>query len=1061
MPASSPLPVLASPVPASPVPASPVPAPSATSRLTASLFTAPAAPASPAAPSAPPPQQPSLSPPLPCSSPQHHHHSNPTLRLFPSLSLPSVPPSNPLFSQRSTAPSLPTLTPTSPPFPLLTIFSPSSPPSLPTSPSSLPASPPSLLTSSFPLLTSPHSLPTSAPSLPTSAPSLPTSAPSLPTSAPSLPTSAPSLPTSAPSLPTSAPSLPTSAPSLPTSAPSLPTSAPSLPTSAPSLPTSAPSLPTSAPSLPTSAPSLPTSAPSLPTSAPSTPYFLLVPPTSPPSPSCSLPTAAPIASPPLTTPQPSSPAQALPCVLFPRAGVGAAEAAGVGAAEAAGVGAAEAAGVGAAEAAGVGAAEAAGVGAAEAAGVGAAEAAGVGAAEAAGVGAAEAAGVGAAEAAGVGAAEAAGVGAAEAAGVGAAEAAGVGAAEAAGVGAAEAAGVGAAEAAASPRQESTCSETVERGTERQHTGHATNPLPILPLLSTPWLPTPLPPSLFPFPPRVAARPALRAAHPRAGSAPLPLLACMLLSDRGRAHRVLLQSAPTLRVQPVSRPRRQAVKPSSRESLCPVLTAEALSAAHYSHSAVPRSPRTMADLGNADRPAQGTARGGSGAAPGGGDKGLIPRSNKEYLNIEYWDKRFEVEESFEWCGDYSQFKHLLLTHIRPCDRVLILGNGTSDLPECLSRDGRRHITATDLSALVVHRMAQRSTALGSSAMGSTHSGTTACTSAVPLGAPAAPAAPPAAVTDTAPDATHAAARDCTGTSSEAAAHTAIGEAPGGTQPTQHQHQVQQQQSSSPPATPAGSSDVGAVAGGREGQVQHACACNAALTLTGNGNTAAHSSNGGEACNSSGGGSSDGGGGMVCRCGRAAGITWAVADMMALPFPDACFDVVLEKGVLDVLLVDSDSPWHVAPPIVQRVHTALSQAHRMLTSHGRLLSITFGQPHFRRPLYEAPHLTWTLQHTAFGDSFHYFLLHLAKCPPPTLTSHHPFAVTLYCSSLSLRATQGTRTPTVTDNTPAADGDSESAGLVITLPQSSDAQPPLDLEHEFMDSDDFFSHCSLGLD
>ncbi|CAI5995892.1 unnamed protein product [Closterium sp. NIES-65] len=389
---------------------------------------------------------------------------------------------------------------------------------------------------------------------------------------------------------------------------------------------------------------------------------------------------------------------------------------------------------------------------------------------------------------------------------------------------------------------------------------------------------------------------------------------------------------------------------------------------------------MADLGNADRPAQGTARGGNGAAPAGCDKGLIPRSNKEYLNIEYWDKRFEVEESFEWCGDYSQFKHLLLAHIRPCDRVLILGNGTSDLPECLWRDGRRHITATDLSALVVHRMAQRSTDLGSAVV---------CA--------AAPAAAPATAANTAPDAAAAAACDCTGTHAEAAAHTATGEAPGGTQPPQ-QHQPQPP---SPSTTRVDSNGMGAVAGGREGQAQHACSGSTGSTGCAGCNTSGDSSNGCEPrsnSNSSNGGGSSGGG-VVCECGRAVGITWAVADMMALPFPDAAFDVVLEKGVLDVLFVDSDSPWHVPPPTVQRVHTALSQAHRVLTPHGRLLSITFGQPHFRRPLYEASHLTWTLQHTAFGDSFHYFLLHLAK---------------------------GARTPTAGDNASAADGDSESAAM-----------------------------------
>ena len=36
----------------------------------------------------------------------------------------------------------------------------------------------------------------------------------------------------------------------------------------------------------------------------------------------------------------------------------------------------------------------------------------------------------------------------------------------------------------------------------------------------------------------------------------------------------------------------------------------------------------------------------------------------------------------------------------------------------------------------------------------------------------------------------------------------------------------------------------------------------------------------------------------------GLSWVCCDMLAMPFPDAAFDVVLEKGTLDVLFVDDD-------------------------------------------------------------------------------------------------------------------------------------------------------------
>lgn len=43
----------------------------------------------------------------------------------------------------------------------------------------------------------------------------------------------------------------------------------------------------------------------------------------------------------------------------------------------------------------------------------------------------------------------------------------------------------------------------------------------------------------------------------------------------------------------------------------------------------------------------------------------------------------------------------------------------------------------------------------------------------------------------------------------------------------------------------------------------------------------------------------------------------------------------------------------------------------------------QPHFRCPLFEAPHFTWSVEWHTFGDAFHYFFYTLKKvgiCFPP---------------------------------------------------------------------------------
>ena len=56
-----------------------------------------------------------------------------------------------------------------------------------------------------------------------------------------------------------------------------------------------------------------------------------------------------------------------------------------------------------------------------------------------------------------------------------------------------------------------------------------------------------------------------------------------------------------------------------------------------------------------------------------------------------------------------------------------------------------------------------------------------------------------------------------------------------------------------------------------------------------------------------------------------ITWLEADMLALPFKDAAYDVVLEKGTMDVLFVDS-SAWETPPEVQHRVDVMLGEVHR---------------------------------------------------------------------------------------------------------------------------------------
>ncbi|GKV19772.1 hypothetical protein SLEP1_g29991 [Rubroshorea leprosula] len=100
------------------------------------------------------------------------------------------------------------------------------------------------------------------------------------------------------------------------------------------------------------------------------------------------------------------------------------------------------------------------------------------------------------------------------------------------------------------------------------------------------------------------------------------------------------------------------------------------------------------------------------------------------------------------------------------------------------------------------------------------------------------------------------------------------------------------------------------------------------------------------------------------------------MLALPFSDECFDVVIEKGTMDVLFVDSGDPWNPQPSTVSKVMAMLENVHRVLKPDGIFISITFGQPHFRRPFFQNSKFTWSIEWSTFGDGFHYFFYILRK-------------------------------------------------------------------------------------
>lgn len=50
------------------------------------------------------------------------------------------------------------------------------------------------------------------------------------------------------------------------------------------------------------------------------------------------------------------------------------------------------------------------------------------------------------------------------------------------------------------------------------------------------------------------------------------------------------------------------------------------------------------------------------------------------------------------------------------------------------------------------------------------------------------------------------------------------------------------------------------------------------------------------------------------------------MLALPFPDGHFDVVIEKATMDVLFVENDDHFDPKEDVKQRVFQMLNETHR---------------------------------------------------------------------------------------------------------------------------------------
>lgn len=64
-------------------------------------------------------------------------------------------------------------------------------------------------------------------------------------------------------------------------------------------------------------------------------------------------------------------------------------------------------------------------------------------------------------------------------------------------------------------------------------------------------------------------------------------------------------------------------------------------------------------------------------------------------------------------------------------------------------------------------------------------------------------------------------------------------------------------------------------------------------------------------------------MAQRHSDCMGMSWVCMDARCLAFPDSSFDVVMEKGTLDAMLVEERDPWNISDTSTQLLHKVLKE------------------------------------------------------------------------------------------------------------------------------------------